>query len=458
MARQRRTAANLWDTDRENQLDDMFSVMRTKAADKLGRNDISIGTEAEALIVGLPLPALCLRYLYQSTVLPLSRIHHLTGEEGSCKSSYMYEMMRWHMVYGGGVAFMENENKDSPTLRHSILQWNERWIRRIEKIPTRSLEEWQSALTHFLTIAKEQQDADGGPGRTVPIMFALDSLMSTGPEEEIKKILETGHASRNFALAALLISQYMKTMPNQIRDYPFSVVSTNHLKPSTDFQGRPTANIPGGKSVKFMETYEIEMKKAPSPDIDLVDYGGLRVKFTSRKNSLGPSRKQIIAELLWWNDVDPTDGMMKQQTAWDWDSASISLIMSFKKAKGKMKIYNNIKDIVHIVVTNEGKRMAKCAQLNITEPVHFREIGAALERRPELLSQIYPQLGIATYGTFEPGTDYREIQDREVVAGEIATATLYDNIDNLPTPDIADLDTTNSPSLPTEDDEVGANG
>jgi RecA/RadA recombinase len=450
-ARNRRTPDAWGAENREQSLDSMFETMRQEAARELGRDDISIGTEAEALLVGLPLPALCLRYLFQSTVYPLSRIIQITGEEGSCKSAFQFEMMRWHHVYGGGSVFIENEHKDSPELRQSLLQWNQQWLRRHETVQTFCLEEWMNVLTVSTNVARHQQDMPGGPGHTIPIMFSVDSLMATAPRESIDKIEREGHATRGFALAANLISSYMRTMPARIQNFPFTICGTNHLKPSTDFMGRPTHTIPGGKSVKFMETFEIEMHRAPSGDIDKLDYGGIRCRLVARKNSLGPSRKQIVAELLWWHE--DIDGITRQRTAWDWDTASVNLLLSFETAKGKQTLYNRLKEICPITVKN--KQMAKCPTLGINDHVEYRVIGAALERRPDLLAQIYGVLGIQQRRAFQPGMDYRDLLSQERADGEEATAGLYENIENIPLVDPDLLDPSGTAIPPSEQGMTG---
>jgi len=384
-----------------------------------------------------------LRYLFQSTVFPLSRIIQVTGEEGYCKSAFQFEMMRWHHVYGGGSVFIENELKDSPELRYSLLQWNPTWLARHELIQTHFLEEWQDALTKFTAIAKQQQDMDGGPGRTIPIMFSVDSLMATAPRESAEKIEKEGFATRSFALAANLISSYMRTMPSRIENYPFTICGTNHLKPSTDFMGRPTSTVPGGKSIKFMETFEIEMARAPSPDINRLEYGGIRVRLLAKKNSLGPSRKQIAADMLWWrNYVGDT---VRQHTAWDWDTASVDLLLSFaesteKDKAGKKTLYNHLRDVVRIDVTNRGSRMATAPSLGFTEPVEFRRIGAALERRPDLLEQLYGLLGIQRRLAFQPGLDYRDLLAADLEAGEVAAETFYGEVEEMPHADATSLD------------------
>jgi len=428
----------------------MFESMRDKAQLDLG-SEISIGTEAEADLVGLPLPGLSLRYLFQSSTFPLSRIIQITGEEGSAKSAFLYEIFRWHMVYGGGAVLAENENKDSPELRSSILQWNAQWLQRMVVKSTYMMEGWQDVFTKFIDLARDQQDNADGPGRTVPICFGVDSLMATAPQAEIDAVRKEGHSMRGYALAANLIARYMRTMPERIAKYPFTMAGTNHLKPGTDMRGLPTAAIPGGKAVKFMESFEIEMKKAYGSDIDKLEYGGLRLKLTARKNSLGPSRKSITAELLWWYE-DIGNGEFKQQTAWDWDTATVEMLLSFENAKGKKTIYNRLMEICGLKIASKSQRTAYSTILNIpkSDPQLYRVVGAAIEQRPDILTQLYQVLGITVRRPFQPGVDY---QDLLITAREEAQAEatdLYEDIESLPA--LGDSLVTDGDSAPEDGD------
>ncbi len=371
MARRRATSPH---QDPNAARDNMFAAITSAAQEALGRSDISIGTAAEERLIGLPLPALCLRYLWQQTVFPLSRITQITGEEGSCKSALMSEILRWHCAHGGGGYICENENKDNAEFRHSVLEWCPTYIQRCHLIPTYSVEDWQDAISALLQAASTTMDAPGGVGRTVPVFWGIDSLYGTATRGEIEKQAADGHASRGYAEAALLITKFMQAMPSRLRDYPFSLVATNHLKPSTDWQGRPIKRVLGGKSVKFHESFEIEMQKAPTPDIDLLDYGGIRLKMTLVKNTGGPSKKSIGVDLLWWNEVGP-DGQLRQRTLWDWDTASISLLLSFELAKGKKTIYHRLMEICDLHVTSRTAQLVYSDALGIpsSEPVHFRQ-------------------------------------------------------------------------------------
>lgn len=430
---------SIWQAEtREQSLDGMFGAMRDEACKRLQRTDISVGAEVEQLLIGLYLPALSLRYLFQSTVLPLGRVLQVTGEEGSCKSAFGYEIMRWHFMYGGGAVHIENENKDSPELRNSILTWQPQWLQRLEFIQTYTLEQWQQALTTFLSIGQAYLDAPDGPGHTIPICYLLDSLMATLPEQVLKKIMKEGNAALGYPVAARLISEYMRSVAAQLEQYPFTIVCTNHLKPGQDDMGRPTYAVPGGKSVRFMETYEIMMSKTGSADIDLRDYGGIRVRLRAEKNSLGPSRKQIVAELLWWLRED-ADGVMRQHTEWDWHTASIMLLLSFNETsgrqngfgvRGKKDLFDSLQDICHIVVTDGSHRQAKCKDLGITEPVSYHELGLALERHPDILAAMYPLLGIARRREYQAGMNYRQMRqsmaaESQQVAAQAPPATAF---------------------------------
>jgi len=439
MARRRSANATWSEESREGAVNNMFAAMRNRAQEELG-SSVSIGSDDENKLVGLPLPSLALKYLFQSTVFPLSRILQITGEEGSAKSAFLYEIMRWHMVYGGGAALAENENKDSPELRKSIFRWDPSFLQRCVAAPTFSLEEWQAALTTFMAASRAWMDDPAGPGRTIPTCLGVDSIMATATNAEIAAVEKEGFAVRGFAIAANLIARYMRTMPKQIKDYPFTIVGTNHLKPATTAQGLPTTTTPGGKAVKFMETYEIEMKRAYGKhDIDLLDYSGLRLKLTARKNSLGPSRKSITAELLWWYHLDEATGDVKQQTVWDWNTATVEMILAFDTAPGKKSIYNRLREITGIQASSRGRKEAYSSVLGIpkADPQPYRVVGELLEQRLDLMPAIYHTLSIAQRVAFQPGVDYLVTREQAEQGTAQEVADLYAELGEPPPLNVA---------------------
>lgn len=415
-----------------------FEAMRSKGQTVLG-SDVSIGTDRDSDLVGLPLPALALRYLFGTTICPLSRIIQIVGEEGCGKSRLADEICRWHLSHGGGVVLAENENKDSPDMRYALWRWNRDWMSRLLTKPTYALEEWQDVFTTYLRLWQEFMDAEDGPGRTIPIAFVVDSVMATAPMAEIEQVTKEGHASRGYALAAQLISRYMRVMPKLIQKYPFTIIGTNHMKPTVDAMGRPSVAIPGGKSLKFMETFEITIKKAAQGyRIDKAEYSGLRLQLKLSKNGAGETNRDIHAEVIWWFEPGP-DGTNIQHAAWDWDTATIEMIQKFENMPGKKKIYNRLKELTGITIVDKGRRLAYSPTLGIPkdDPQPYRVVGARLES-PEfagLMKEIHNVLGIIPRYEFKPGMDYREaLAAAEAVAREQSLLS-PEQISQLPTMD-----------------------
>lgn len=396
----------------------MFASMRNAASDALNRTDLVVGSRADELNVGLPLPALCLRYLAQCDVFPLSRIWQIIGEEGTCKTALLDEILRWHMHFGGGGVIAETENKDAAELRSSILNYDERLLNRLTIGPCNSLEEWQQFMTVNVNVARGIMDADGGPGRTVPMMFGVDSLTAVDSQKEIEKTQKDGFASRGYGTIAMLISRYMRQgMARNFRGYPFSLVGTNHLKPSTDpMTGIPTDNVPGGKAVPFMATYIIMNKRIC--DIDLADVGGVRLRLKLQKNSAGASRKYIEVDFLWWQQQlavpDSRGRTVIQRHGWDWHAATIDMLVRFENIDGKKTLFKALNAILRL----DAKRSTKTVSSPVLgcENVPYRVAGEMLESRPDLLSQLYPLLGINIGVPFTPGIDYRAAEERAKAA------------------------------------------
>jgi hypothetical protein len=385
----------------QEDIDGFFDSVCDEARNHYGQANIYTGSDAELIVVGIPLPSLSVCYLFQSTVLPFARIGQIVGEEGSCKSALLTEIFRWIRLYGGRSVLMEAESKDSPFLRKSLLNYDEKAV--ISK-PCDSLEDWQEGLTYFTKWARQKMDgtkSKPGPGRVRPMGFGVDSLMGKACRDTIGKIEKEGCAQRSFPAEALLISQYMKYIPQQLAGWPFVLWGVNHLKPAVDARtGLPKANIAGGKSLKFQETYEIEMHRIK--DIKKVDIQGISLKMVMRKNSLGPSRLSINVDMLWWFD-EAHDYI--QRTMFDWNAASIDLLLSFEGSRA-----NKLNEICDLHVADKSKKLVWSNTLDIpkTDPLPYSHAGAILEDKPDVLKELYKVLHIREMISFQVGKDVRE--------------------------------------------------
>lgn len=421
-----------WGKNPDEMLDGAFLSSVGEARKYLHRDDILVGSEAERLIVGLPLPSLALRYLCQNTVFALGRVVEIVGVEGTVKSALLFEIYRWHCVYGGGCVHIENENKDSPVLRHSILEYNPAWIKRMLYVPTDTVDEWNKAVAFYVQHFKTLMDVKPGPGRTIPVCIGVDSLTATSTEAMAAKFDKDGATPRESGReVARKIADFMRQKGTLHRGYPITMAATNHLKIGKDARGMAINQIPGGTSVNFMSTLMIKMAHAhQGKDINLVGRKGLRVVLKAIKNSLGPSRKQITAEFIWWNEYNQKNEII-QRHRWDWETASIELLLAFESTC--KADWNAIKEIVDLYpVSRRHPRTIASDALGVSKesPVSYREAGAMLETRLDLMHRLYPILGINSGSYFKPGEDYRTMEREMAEKGAQEAALLYSQAPN----------------------------
>lgn len=402
-------------------VEEMFGSLIDEVSKETGRSDIMGAEVVERMIMGLPLPALSLAFLYQNTALPLGRVISFVAEEGSCKTPLLHEHMRWNLMAKGANVLIENENKGGPDLLNSILGYNRNWMARTAYDPSDSLEDWMESLTTWtkkinkMCTGHEDNPVDDveeqkwrkegkGTGWKTPFFLGIDSFMATGSRNTIEKIEREGAPRRSHPEEALLISLYFKTLASKLRDKPIIIAGTNHMKPSTNQQGLPVANIPGGKSIKFAETFRVELSKGAK--IDLTDKGGVKVYIRTAKNALGQTGRGIEVNFMWTRGI--VNDKEVQLSWWDWNAATIDLLLKFK-AKN-VSIWNHINEIVDIHPVSGRRAWSKALGFDgSAEAVPYSKLGAALEARPDLVVQLYSPLRIKPRHVWIGGdVDYRD--------------------------------------------------
>ncbi len=382
-------------------VDACLAGIMDEAKAKFGEDRIYTGKESEARLVGLSVPALSMRYLLQSNILPLSRAVQITGTQESCKSSFLYEIYRWIRCNGGRSYHIENESKDSDALRLSILNYDHNAS---ELFVSDSLEEWQKYLTWLTdeSVIKAQllgTKDKPGPGKSVPIGFGVDSLTAKSSLEVQTGVEERGFADRVHPVDALKLSSYLKCLPQRLVGWPFIFLCTNHLKPQKGPTGAIDYHTPGGYSIKFQETFEIRMKRIA--DIDSGD-NGVMIQFVTQKNSIGPGRKSIKAAFRWYFDQNMNG---RQVSYWDWNAATVALLDEFKGG-----LRGQLEDICDIHTKSAGGKKAWSKVLGVPsdDPQPYGVVGALLETRADLMTNIHKVLGVREYSVFKAGVDYRQ--------------------------------------------------
>lgn len=410
-------------------IDDLMDSAFDQIKAEAGSNSVYIGSEADVRIVGLPLPALCLRYAFMRNVLPLSRTMVVFGRQGSCKSSFLYEVFRWHRFYGGRSGLAEAESKESPDLCLSINGYDEKAVITNICQGMDGEQGWMKAAREFIRVFQSKMEgtaAKPGPGRVVPCCVGIDSLSGKVSEETSKKIDKAGFSSRSWSVEANLISPYLKSTSDKLLDWPLTLACVNHLKDGPiGPNGRPSKNLPGGTLSRFMATYEIEMTFLGDDRMNASGVSGIHVQFNMAKNSLGESRRRFNVHRWWWNAVG-SDGVSRQWTIWDWDAASINLLLDFCIGNKFSYYRKQIGDVIDLhPVTSGGKKVwSDAIGISKDNPVSYRQAGMELERHQDILDKLHAILGIKINQPFQPAMDFRE-QLAMVAPEKISPQTVF---------------------------------
>jgi hypothetical protein len=389
------------------------------------RKDLIVAGEARKLVVGIPLPSLALMHLFQSNVLPVGRIYQITGEEGSSKSSFLAEMMRWVLIYSGYAMVFEVEGKDIAELREAIWEYNSTWLNVRSLIdPCDSLNHWMRNLGKEIGEVTRYNEGYGGSpgiGWRNPYIFGVDAFTSAGADETIVKIGKEGAPGRSHPIEANLIAQYSRTWTDKLRGTSIIVAGTNHLKPKRDDQGNEISHSPGGKALKFMESVEIQMRRLGK--YKEAAKSGVWLWIETMKSSIGERLKSVRVAMVWdWRYHDDVADW-RQHAYFDWHTATLDTLLQYEADKDSKKTWNAINDIVDINAVAQGRYWSYRLGIPKEKPVRRHEFGRALDYDRGVCRELFPILGITRRPVFRPG---ERLVDTIVMASAKTDAELPD--------------------------------
>jgi RecA/RadA recombinase len=341
LTKKQRTKLEVWEGENHGrQLDAFLRGQIDQARTKFGHRAVMAGSELDNLVICIPCPALAFEYLIAQDGFPLGLIIHLNGPPGSGKSSLTFEFIRWFRAAGGTGFYTDNETKMSPDLPDSIIGWDT-WEAGFGTFRSESVEEWQDMLTASVqNVQKSLQGTkeDPGPGRTIPFLWAIDTIMSKAAYESQEKVWkEDGHAGRAFPVEAMSITKYMRTIPQKLDGWPFALLLNNQLKLGKDDKGRETTSTAGGQGVNFQESWNLEIRKSKKKSIQCADWEADQFRISCTKNSFGATWRQMECRKLWWEEQDEETGQWRQVTRFDWDWATIKMLSTLQgRAKSKL--------------------------------------------------------------------------------------------------------------------------
>lgn len=412
---------------RGKQLDILIQRHVEGCRKKFGHHAVMMGSDTDKLVLSIPMygghgpkaahypGCLPMEYVLGQDGFLLGLCYQIVAKYGVGKSAKLAEIMRWFNLAGGGAELEEAEDKFNPIWYRSIMG-DEEYERMIYNHCT-SVEDWQRRLT-FGT--KSMQNLllgtaeEPGPGRTVPFVLGVDSIMGKSSEETQENILGapgkngkrgktgTGNASRGFPIEALVITRYMRTYPGLLSNWPFSLVLVNHLRINKDDAGNTVRQKAGGEQVNFQESFELELKKVGGHKkmIRTADWEGFPLEISNEKNSFGVGHRKIQTRLIWWYEDDPETGKWKQKTIWDWDWATVHMLWHNTAGdKADPGIKANLADMgFHLSCpkTSDIENLAWSKTLGMKEgdAMPWSELGALIREDAGLMNKLRDALRI----------------------------------------------------------------
>jgi hypothetical protein len=384
--------------------------------------------DSTKVIIGAPLDAISLRYLFCNSVFPYSRMTEIIGIPESCKTALLYEMYRWHIYNGSKIVkfdpgmphglfgHIQVEAKDSPDFRESFIK---------APLPFKShscltVESWQKMCSEYVKAAEAHYDCRGG--MEMPMALGVDSITAATTKSETDDTWKNGYATPTFSNIAKNLNMWVKVFFPKMQYWPISFIGINHMKEEHS-PGKPIIRrVPGGASLGFTSTFILRM--ARKADIHTKSEQGRLIRIHSDKNSLSSAgdRRYIEVKLLWTKDEN-----LVQTSMWDWHDATVALFDSFQEAWQRKAVHNacSIENI------DKTRRTADCPVLGISKG-SWHEVGKAISESPELVKELDKVFGVCPRRPFEMGVPYKD-QIQEALStnpetGEISMPGGFSNV------------------------------
>lgn len=395
-------------------------------------------SEVAAMTVGIRLPYLCQRVLFQRSSFPFSRTTVVYGQTGSNKSSLVYYFYDLFLDAGGRYFHLDVEDKDTPQLRLSLTKY------RKDKGECRScttLNDYQIEVESYLNWYKAVTSKKDGPGKACPIVIGIDSLVAKMTEEAANKVAENhGVTGRRFANEAMALNDWFKYIPGKLAGMPICLLGVNHDKPTKhEVTGQTVHRTPGGAAPGYFSTYKIYAERVKQLKQTVSGREGNRIKLVMHKNSLGPDGQSVEVEIAWTHKaVQSMSGKttVKQHTRWDWPKATTEHLYRMQGLDGGKKLGKRgqtVRDLLDLRKSG-GKYHSKLLGVAASEPLNARAMGLLIETRADILAQLEPELGVC------PSSEYRPEEDYDVQLEE-ARARAADFMPDTSVPDTDDDDT-----------------
>jgi RecA/RadA recombinase len=374
----------------------LMDSMRAVAREKFGVSRVfGSREELEQLAAGIPLPSLALEHLLGNDVFLLSAVVMIAGSWGSCKTSLLFEVMRWVYDLSGLGFHIDTEDKFDADFCCDIMRVPHDVVPIISNRAS-NLELMQQMLTHYIKEAKkilEGTKEAPGPGRTLPCVFGIDSLAAATSEEIQEKILKEGNANRAHPINALKNTFYLNGIKSALEGWPFTLVVVNHLKEKLDDMGNTHQYTLGGQTFNFHESVELRCRAGRK--LHNTQWTGNQIGLQCAKNSFGPTGRRITTRFIWGVEDDPETNKPHDWFRWDWDWALIHLLDNIE-GTDKKRLRSRDISITTKSPTADLECLANVPALGMgkNDFLPWPEVGAMIQQNEDVCERIRDALNI----------------------------------------------------------------
>lgn len=392
------------------------------------------------VLCGLKIP-FALEYLLDCSVWPLGTCVEISGESDSNKTTFLFELGRIFNGAGGWLDLILTESKYSPDLAFSLMGWpDELGHSPLVMNKGNTMNEWQRLLngrigaikgwiTKGAKIKSGEKDKNGEPkileifpGAFYPVLFGIDSLMGQVLESTDKKVESEGASGRGFAVEAGSLTVFLKTLSNNVSDWPFSVVYINHGKVDKIDDYREVYRTPGGNQAKFQATFRIRSKRirkmvfAETADVAALYRRGYVLELSMYKSSLGEGYRKIRLPFLWsFRQFEETS---RQVSAFDWDASLVMIILAQHADEGfkdesKKILRDKLDAICHVRPVQSADIPTHAVSKNFgEEPMTLSELGKKIQESPQMIKGLRDAFGIKCYTAWDGATDFFKLRQQ----------------------------------------------
>lgn len=370
--------------------------------------------------IGVPIPSIALQWVLNTNVLPLSRMLEFGGAPECCKSTFLYEVIRWFTDAGGHAVLFETEAKDNSQLRHGVLRNDPDRIGRVSVVSVTQYETWTEGVKSAAKFYSDWQEANE---LEFPVLFCVDSLVAAPQAKRIAEMQEQGHTSVGYSGIAKALSQDLQTFASFQSGHPFMFAFTNHIKQAMTAMGLPSEYRSGGRAPEFFETASLKFAPAARETrFTRSNCEGRRLRLTTSKNSMGPTKREIEFVLYFLNQenpaFDPTDALSDRyilEVLFDWGETDIKFLLSVldgKRSEFNTERRRRLSELldIHVVSKANSATWMWSHTLGIPEsdPVSFSEGGKRIFEKEDILRRVQEELYIQRRPAFLAGMNYMQ--------------------------------------------------